>query len=434
MVRHSTAPGAVRVGGARTRRGHLLVALALVCSTACGPRGPESSGPDVILTPTADPATSQTVSWGTTASSAATLEITPRDAPDQVTRVEGTSAKEESEGPERVRATVTDLEADTQYRYRVESGEDGFDEWRSFTTAASAPEPFTFLYFGDVQTDIPDGAAPVIQAGLEAHPDADLIVHSGDLIDEARDARQWQEWYDAYGADVLAGRNQLPAVGNHEYDDGLSEFWPAQFPAAGNGPDAGADLAETVSYTDYQGVRFVTLNSNYREAPADDETEEWLDTQALWLDSVLEDNPHDWAVVTFHHPLFPNRPDRDNEALRSAWLDTLEDNDVDLVLQGHDHSYGRGNLTDHRTDEDDTQTGPVYVVAVTGPKMYEAGPDLWEANAAEVRGQRTDAQTFQAVAVDGDELEFTATTGAGDPVDTFTISKQGETKRVVDEG
>lgn len=431
MDPHGASDNTAPPSGAWPQGGRAFVVGILVTATACGPQSPPPSTGEPILTPTANPAESQTVSWRTATPSAITLEFAPLDDPDRVARVEGTRTDAEHEDADRVQATVTDLEPDTEYQYRVGSEESGFDDWRSFTTAATTPEPFTFLYFGDVQTEIPDEAAPVIHAGLDAHPEAEIIVHGGDLIDEAHNADQWQEWYDAYGVDALAERNQVAAVGNHEYDDGLSRFWRSQFPSAGNGPDAGVDLAETVSYTDYQGVRFVTLNSNYRDAPADDEATDWLAEQDAWLESVLSDNPHDWSVVAFHHPLFPNRPDRDNEPLRAAWLETLEDHDVDLVLQGHDHSYGRGNLTDHETDEGDHPAGPVYVVAVTGPKMYETDPGLWEDNHAEVQVQREGTQTFQVITVEGDTMRFSARTPEGELVDEFRIVRDSEGERVL---
>jgi hypothetical protein len=303
-------------------------------------------------------------------------------------------------------------------------------DWRTFTTAAEGAEPFSFLYFGDIQNDIADEAAPVIGAGLEAAPEAELAVHSGDLVDSADSGSQWDEWFDAFGP-AAGSMNHVAAPGNHEYDDGLSGHWAPQFPGAGNGPDQGADLAETVHHTDYQGVRFVVLNSNYREAPTDG-AGRWLDTQRRWLERVLADNPNEWTVVTFHHPVFSGDPGRDNGPLREAWLPVLEEYDVDLVLQGHDHSYTRGNLAENGTGDPGTHTGPVYVVAVTGPKMYDAGEGNWTDHGAEVRVQRADTQTFQTVSVDGDTLEYRARTADGGVVDSFTIVKGEGGKRVTD--
>lgn len=220
--------------------------------------------------------------------------------------------------------------------------------------------PFDFLYFGDIQNDISAGAAPVVRAALAAEPDARLAVHAGDLIDHAENDSQWGEWYDAFGSEGTGGINHVTTPGNHEYSsNALSGHWDLQFPGAGNGPEEGVDLNETVHHTDYQGVRFISLNSNYRDADVDD-VDAWLESQTEWLVQTLRDNPNEWTVVTFHHPLFSNSPGRDNEPLRRAWLEVLEEYDVDLVLQGHDHSYSRGNLVENRTEDPDVHTGPVY--------------------------------------------------------------------------
>ena len=70
----------------------------------------------------------------------------------------------------------------------------------------------------------------------------------------------------------------------------FSNFWRPQFML----PEHGAEgLEEIVYYIDYQGVRIIVLNSNER-----------LLEQARWLEKAIHDNPNNWTVVTFHHPVF----------------------------------------------------------------------------------------------------------------------------------
>ena len=65
----------------------------------------------------------------------------------------------------------------------------------------------------------------------------------------------------------------------------------------------------------------------------------------------------------------------------AAWLPLFEKYDVDLVVQGHDHAYGRGNLNANEqglpegADAATSHTGPVYLVSVAGPKMYVPDPE-----------------------------------------------------------
>ena len=405
-------------------------ALAAVSAPVAAPAALAQEAPErVLLSPTADPSRSQTVTWRGPDGGAPVLEIAPAGDPGRVSRVEGERTGEA--GGAYHRATATGLEPGTEYRYRVGDGGEAVTDWLTFTTPAEGAEPFDFLYFGDIQNDISEGAAPVVRAALEAEPDAELAVHAGDLINSADSDSKWGEWYDAFGTEATGGINHVAAPGNHEYSGTrLSGHWALQFPGAGNGPE-GADLPETVSYTDYQGVRFITLNSNYRAA-APLSPGAWLETQEEWLRGALEGNPGEWTVVAFHHPVFSNSPDRDNGPLREAWLETFEEFDVDLVLQGHDHSYARGNLTGNRTEDPAVQTGPVYAVAVTGPKMYDADESNWTDNGAEVRAQRTDTQTYQAVSVHGGTLDYVSRTADGEVVDAFTITKDESGKRVTD--
>ncbi|MFD6949126.1 metallophosphoesterase [Nocardiopsis sp. TSRI0078] len=427
------------------RASALLVGTAVAAGLcACAPQAPDTGTVDrVLLSPTADPSTVQTVTWRVSGAEESFLEIEPEDGSGQATRLQGRPTGG-GEADSTFAATATGLEPDTAYRYRIgeggeeggeedgDGGEDGLSDWYGFTTAAEGNEPFSFLYFGDVQDDIADEAAPVIRAALEAEPGARLALHSGDLVDSAGDDSQWDAWFDAFGPLATGGMNHLAVPGNHDYgSEGLSEHWAPQFPGAGNGPEEPEGLARTVYHTDYQGVRFVALDSNHRDA-APHSADRWLDTQRRWLEQVLADNPHQWTVVTFHHPVFSSNPERDGDTLRRAWLPVLEEYDVDLVLQGHDHSYSRGNLTEHRTRDPDVQTGPVYVVAVTGPKMYEAAEDDWTDHGAEVRVQRTGVQTFQTVSVDHDTMVYRADTAQGESVDSFTIVKEGDGKRVID--
>ena len=410
--------------------GALLLASALVLPHL----GQDRTIPErVLLSPTTDPATSQHVTWRTKdLDERAHLEFS---ATHQSAATASVPAEPTGEAADHqyYRATLTDLTPGTEYRYRIVPQEEAAGDWQVFSTAEPEPRPFDFLYFGDVQNDIDERAAPVVRAALEAEPEAELAVHVGDMIDHADDDSEWGEWYDAFGTRATARINHVVAPGNHEYaSDRLSGHWALQFPGTKSGPPEGTDLAATLHHTDYQGVRFIGLNSNYRDIDVDD-VDTWLELQTDWLAPLLEDNPHEWTVVTFHHPLFSNNPSRDNAPLRRAWLETMEEYDVDLVLQGHDHSYSRGNLIENRTEAPDSHTGPVYVTAVTGPKMYEATDHNWTDHGAEARVQVPHTQTYQTVSVSGSTLEFVSATADGEVVDAFTITKDQDGKLVTDQ-
>lgn len=189
----------------------------------------------------------------------------------------------------------------------------------------------------------------------------------------------------------------------------LTRHWRPQFTLPENGP---AGLAETCYTFDYQGVRFVALNSN-----------EGLAAQAEWLRAVLADAPQRWTVVTFHHPVFSPAKGRDNPELRRLWKPVLDQFRVDLVLSGHDHTYARsGRVEANFVTSDgpvyDPEIGTVHVVSVSGPKMYTLEGAEWAVRTAE------DTQLFQVITVDGDELRYAAHTATGEVYDRFTLQKR----------
>ncbi|GAB4086066.1 metallophosphoesterase family protein [Myceligenerans cantabricum] len=410
-------------------RGGAVVAAAVALSLAgltSASAGPEEAPERVTLNPTLTPSSAQLVTWRTAADTGSVAEHRPAGATDAATTT-GTGTGRAGGGYYH-RATFEGLDAGTEYEYRVGDGET-WSPWYRFTTAGEAGEPFEFLYFGDVQNDITSGAAHVVRAAYDAVPDARVALHAGDLINDSDDDGQWAEWFAAQGQEASTV-NHVAAIGNHEYDLwSVSDFWTKQFPGTGNGPDDD-DLDGTVWYTDYQGVRFIALNSNYTNAPWFD-VKDWMEDQEAWLDDVLADNPNRWTVAVFHQPVFANSEGRTGKVVRDYWLDTFEEHDVDLVLQGHDHSYGRGNLEANRVDED-SHVGPVYTVSVAGPKFYEPSTVDWTVGGAELRAHRGRTQTYQVISVTGDELGYESRTPDGSVVDAFTVSTSGGEKVVTD--
>jgi len=61
--------------------------------------------------------------------------------------------------------------------------------------------------------------------------------------------------------------------------------------------------------------------------------------------------------------------------------------------------------------------GPIYVVSVSGPKMYDIGLQNWMDRAA------SNTQLYQAITVDQNKLSFKAFTVNGDLYDAFDLNK-----------
>ena len=428
----------------------------------------------IVLLPTATPAVSQRVNWRTAVAAAnsnspqrvVVAEITPAsDGPGlhlQARRVNATSREVTTDNGAswHHQLTFSDLQPDTLYAYRVQ-GIGTWSEWLQFRTAKAEFAPFRALYFGDAQNSLKSHFSRVARAALLTAPDAALMIHAGDLVNSRYGVldNEWGEWFDASG--WQAGMvNQLIAAGNHEYLK-LDEDTPqerrvlapqfnlqfgAQFGAASNGPEP---LRETVYFTDYQGVRFIVLNSTVAL-----ENEAMAKIQAQWLEQVLSNNPQRWTVVSYHHPMFSASKGRDNPLLRQYWQPLFAKYGVDLALQGHDHVYGRqvdsaaqssgqnleqnlaknlgnnlGNNSEKNTSMKSAHAGTVYLVSVAGPKMYLV------ADQARRMMQKVaeDTQLYQLLDFQQDVLRYQSFTVSGKLYDSFELQRQPDgSKRLLE--
>lgn len=381
----------------------------------------------IVLTWNDDPATTQAVTWRTsTEVTHAFAEIAIAEAGPKFTA----NAKKISATSQALMTNLStahyhtavfkDLIPKTKYAYRVGDGVN-WSEWFHFTTASDHPAPFSFIYFGDAQNDVRSMWSRVIREAYGDAPDASFMLHAGDLINRAESDAEWGEWFGA-GHWVNAMMPSVPVPGNHEQaklEDGsrrLSHHWRPTFALPENGPKG---LEESCYTLNFQGTLIIGMNSNQQQ-----------EEQAIWLDKVLAENKNKWVICTFHHPIYSTGRDRDNAALRQLWKPIFDKYKVDLVLQGHDHTYGRTGLetpliktetlnnVPTGINKHDEKTGTVYVVSVSGPKMYNMQRHPF------MKRQAEDTQLYQIITVDGDQLRFESRTATGELYDAFTLKKR----------
>jgi len=407
----------------------------------------------VILTWSGDTTTTQSVTWRTdTTVASAVGQITESAAGPSFDPAWGGKADAVRTVPAVTEFLATDLndchchsvtfrglKPQTKYLYRVGAAPN-WSEWFQFETASDKAEPFGFIYVGDAQEDIKRHWSRLIRQAHADMPKAKFVLHAGDLITRSNSDGQWGEWHAAAGW-INGSIPSVPSPGNHEYgappktaveltDDGLgaavggvipkspsrpsvvTPHWRAQFTLPDHGP---AGLEETCYYLDIQGVRLICLNSM-----------EKIEAQVPWLENVLRTNPNKWTIVTFHVPVYSTAASRqtreETKPVRAKWRPIFDKYGVDLVLQGHDHCYGRSGLL--RNDailangEEYDRKGSVYVVSVSGPKLYPVGTMPWMVTNAERM------QLYQLVRIDGDRLHFETRTADGGLFDEFELRKK----------
>jgi hypothetical protein len=99
---------------------------------------------------------------------------------------------------------------------------------------------------------------------------------------------------------------------------------------------------------------------------------------------------------------------RDNEKLRELWKPLIEKYKVDMVLNGHDHTYARSGL----------ENTTVYAVSVLGPKQYDLERKPWMIRTAE------DTQLFQIIRINNNKLTYESRTATGALYDAFDLEKR----------
>jgi hypothetical protein len=397
------------------------------------PYGARNLPDRIVLSPGADPAREMQVSWRTdraaAASTAELVELVPAPGFGQrAITLGGTSVAAVSENGEARyhKVAFTGLKPDTAYAYRVR-GSAGFSEWHQFRTAKQASEPFTLIYMGDTQNRILDVGSLVWRRALLQTANPALMLHAGDLVasrDDMIHDDEWGEWA-AAGGWALASVPQVPAAGNHEHvekiqPDGTEKYqlgahFPLMFALPGNGA-AGAEA--TTYFLDYQGVRIIVLDGTSALELGT------LESQTAWLDKTLAEAPKGWKIVLFHQPVFTCARPRDTEVLKQAWKPIFESRGVDLVLQGHDHCYGRwtaekGSAFAKEARAGGAAQGPVYLVSVAGAKMYGLNDrSTWQPDRV-----AEDTSLFQTLEFSPRRLVLKAFLNTGALYDGFTLVK-----------
>ena len=251
--------------------------------------------------------------------------------------------------------TVTGLEPNTTYYYTVEKNgvqtEVETYETQSFDTVK-------MLYVGDPQIGAskgqPQGGETLaaesgaantaarndafgwnrtLEAALAQDPDVSFIISAGDQVNKTGQAKE-EEYAGYLSPDVLAGLPVATTIGNH---DSLNADYMYHF----NNPNAteyGATQAGGDYYYSYGNGLFIVLNTNnYNVAEHEQAIQE----------AIASDPNAAWRIVTIHQDIYGSgldHSDTDGMILRTQLTPVFDKYDIDVVLQGHDHTYSRSKI------------------------------------------------------------------------------------------
>lgn len=245
---------------------------------------------------------------------------------------------------------------------------------------------------GDDEREEHEGEALEVLAGMQSYidkdgEDIDVFVMLGDnAYYVGSDFNHQQAVFETY-PDLLKTTSVWPTIGNHEM--GLAESFPLAglstssdpasyraeaddepsgmpyldiFSLPANGEAGGVPSGTEQYYSlDYGNVHIVSLDSQL--TARDDEQRAAM---RAWLIDDLSSNTLDWTIVIFHHPPYSKGSNHDSDFadtrtfdlpqkdMREQFVPVFDAYGVDLVYNGHSHSYERSYYLHNHTGTSDT--------------------------------------------------------------------------------
>ncbi|TVT06560.1 metallophosphoesterase family protein [Amycolatopsis bartoniae] len=352
-----------------------------------------TSGPAVAVaaTPAASPVTGivlgvgaketqRVVSWYASTGAAQVVQVVPTSKlnhgqfPRGAQTFPATVAANVVNGGYNGHATIDGLKQNTSYSYRVGSG-DSWSPVYTFKTRKFSGD-FDFLFFGDPQIGSSgdtarDGAgwADTVNVALTANPDAELLVSGGDQVESANNEDQWKAFL---APDQLRQYPWAATIGNHDVGGKAYEqhFWTPNTDRSAPFYNGAADTRSGGDYWYlYKDVLFIDLNSNAYASGSDD-------AHIGYVTDVVkkQGGKAKYTVLVYHHSIYSpadHANDADNQQRRQDFPTAFSNLGVDLVLQGHDHSYSRSYVIKNGQKANPAeQPGATQVVQGPGGVIY----------------------------------------------------------------
>ena len=282
-------------------------------------------------------------------------------------------------------AKLRNLKPGTTYQYRVWTG-GKCTPWYTFNTYNKDENHYAFMYVGDVQDTNSKRVNKTLLSALRAHQGVEFCVFGGDLVERPIDYH-WQEVYD--GLDTI--RQSYPVMtvtGNHDYLKSVICTLEKRFQLIFSyflDSQVGVNQVYTLKYNDMQ-LFFLDSNREFF----------YLFSQRAWLKEQMSKSKARWKIVVLHHPLHSVKGRMNNLIQRWMFKSLIEEEGVDIVLQGHEHSYARKTV---KNDDDRTTA---YVISHCSGKNYipknEDDFDIFS----------TQGRYYQVISVVGDTLRLSA--------------------------
>ena len=261
------------------------------------------------------------------------------------------------------KATVTGLQPGMTYAYKVGNDAGGWSpEYRYTVPDVNTDEGFTFLVTSDAEIGIDqnnemqvtiDDWDKVVTRLTNYVPEAQFLIHAGDQVGEFGDPEEYAGFLDHLGLYKIP---LVPVVGNHDVanEDMVEELgYPAgpYFYEHFNVPNRSEEYgySDGDKNGDYYFIRgdvlFIVLNSC---------TSQMTDIHEQYVPQVIAEHPDTkWRIIIQHYPAYSSIGKYQEEMdpwIRNSLAYICEDNDIDLVISGHDAAYSRSAFTNRKCE------------------------------------------------------------------------------------
>jgi len=428
-----------------------LLVLTVLVMTLCSTPGVVNAGFDaktvnfqldtteqpkhMTLTWTADPKTTQTITWWTSTAVNNGMvqyrEVKERESKtksqDAGTATKFVTAVERGDEPGEMNihtATLTGLKPGKTYTYRVGDGKN-WSEYSTFTTENPKDESFKMLMFPDAQDTHAKMQVwnDVLHSAYEANKDAKFVTNLGDMSHQGQAFNYFNNWFDA-SKEINKKLTLMPIMGNHEGRDaktgnyGLTPYYLELFTLPTNGPEGYKEKAYTY---DYGNAHFVVLDSQmYEQYKTAEERDKAIQAQIEWLDKDLATTVKPWKIVMYHRSQYYMKTNRVSTHMK-AFEPTFAKYHVDVVFNGHDHAVSRTYPINNGEFMSKASEGTVYYV--TGRSNMNVQTDV---NAKVWQAFNFDPQNlpvYQTVEVSKSKLTVKTFEQDGRLIDNFIIDK-----------
>lgn len=251
------------------------------------------------------------------------------------------------------KALAENLKPGTDYSYRV--GYDGhWSDIAHFRTADTQQGEFSFIYMTDshIQNqEYVDAARLCAQAVARNEKNARFCVFPGDFVDTGTDNNsewEWERWFDEVMKPIITQMPIVPTDGNHDDSPLLNYTYhfntDTTFNLETKVRPQFAGINYSFSYGNLQLIAFSEQDFWRGEYDYETLTSEYLERDlGGWFRRQVAKAPNaQWRVGLVHKNLFSgsdHQRDKETPLLRATLLPVMKDCKIDLVLQGHDHTY-----------------------------------------------------------------------------------------------